>query len=262
MKSMILKLVILFVVGLGVLSPLSAASVSLLSPSVSPAPLDRVENNGEGLVSFGLVETSDVSAPEKDLFGESNIKVSVELNKLKLKDDDTSLIVGDFMDYFSATYDVNENRITFTQTADFPGFGFAGVEIPVIVTANALATDNSLNGFNANISANDANTIAGGNAAEFTYTKLLVPDAPEITSMALNPADTVLTSDNTPVISGTCLAGYIVTLYVDTTAISPTVECQSNGTFTMTPSAVIAEGEHDMTATQKSDNSETSGIQR
>ena len=260
MKNIVLKLVVLMFVGLGVLTPLSAASVSLLSPSISPAPLDRVENNGEGIVSFGLVETSDVAAPAKDLFGEENLKVSVELNKLKLKDDDVSLITGEFMDYFSASYNANDKRITFIQIADFPGFGFADVKIPVVVTGNALATDNSLNGFNANISANAASTLAGGNAAEFTYTKLLIPDAPEITRMANNPADTVLTNDNTPSISGTCLAGYIVTLHVDAVAILPEVECQSNGTFTMTPSTMIPEGNHAMTATQKSDNSDTSSI--
>ena len=155
----------------GLTSSLSASFVSLQNPSISPKPLPSVENNGEGVVSFGLVETSDEEAPAVDAFKEPNIRISVELNKLILKNDDVSAIGGKMMEYFSATYNAEKKRIIFTQIKAFPNFGSASVSIPVEVTANAKPTDNSLNGFNANISANDESTTADGNAAEFTYTE-------------------------------------------------------------------------------------------
>jgi len=53
------------------------------------------------------------------------------------------------------------------------------MSIPVEVTANAASSDVSLNGFNANFSANDAGTTADGSGSEFTYAKepLAVIDA-------------------------------------------------------------------------------------
>ena len=172
MNKKIMKLWVLTMIASGgLVSSLNAAFVTLQNPSISPKPLESLENGGVGIVSFGLVETSDRSAPAKDIFGEANIRISVELNKLALQNNDVTEISGEMMDYFSASYNVNENRIVFTQTSIFPNFGSTGVTIPVEVTANALATDNSLNGFNANISANDEETSADGNAAEFTFTQ-------------------------------------------------------------------------------------------
>lgn len=171
MKSTILKLWIIAVIVLGVSSSLSAAVVSLTNSTITPAPLDRVEDNGVGIITFGMVESSKAVAATKDMHGEPNMKISVELQKLKLKDDSVILITGTLMKYFSATYDAEAKRIIFTQIAEFPAFGNANVSIPVVVTENSASTDSSLNGFNANISANDATTTADVSTSAFTYTK-------------------------------------------------------------------------------------------
>lgn len=170
MKNTILKVWITVAVLLGGSSSLSAAFVSLTNPGISPAPLDSVVDNGIGNIVFGLSETSDSMAPATDAFGEPNIKISVELSKLNLIDNDISLISGTLMNYFSVSYNATDLRLTFTQTADFPGFEGANVVIPVSVTADSVSTDNSLNGFNANISAGDVGTTTDGSASEFTFT--------------------------------------------------------------------------------------------
>lgn len=156
---------------LGVLSPLSAGFVSLTNPSINPKPLDRVENNGVGIISFGMAETSNTVSSVTDIMGSRNIEISLEMNKLQLTGGDVDNITGTLMEYFTATYNEEDKRIIFTQIAEFPGLGAVKVIIPVEVTENSKATDNSLNGFTANISANDADTVAHGNTSEFTYTK-------------------------------------------------------------------------------------------
>ena len=258
MKNSVFRLWLILVVGM--FSPLFGASISLLNPNVQPAPLDRVEDGGVGTISFGLVETSDIAAPAKDSFNTANIRISVELNKLRLIDNDISKIRGELLNYFSVSYDDVANRLMFTQSADFPGFEFSSVDIPVTVTANSSATDNSLNGFNANISANDADTLAGGNAAEFTYTKLRIASAPEITTMDSNPLDTVLTGDSTPDIGGSCEAGLTVTVQVNNQNITPTTVCKADGTFLLTPDQPIAEGQYNMTAIQKGEDTRESEV--
>ncbi len=172
-----MKKVILLAI-LGLVSPLFAAYVTLTNPLVSPTPLDPIEKIGEGILTFGLVETSNAMAPAIDKFGEANIQISIELNKLKLKDENIALITGTLLNYFSATYDPTAAGgrpiLILRQTTDFPAWGDANITIPVEVTANAASTDNSLNGFNANISANDGDTTADGSAAAFTYTANLI----------------------------------------------------------------------------------------
>ena len=259
MKKNIVKLLIsMAIVGFGVISPASAAFISLTNPKVSPKPLNRIENNGEGQVSFALQETSAEAAPAKDNFGEANIRISVELNKLALKNDDVSLITGTMMDYFSASYNADAKRLILTQIAEYPAFGNAQISIPVAVTANSLSTDNSLNGFNANISANDADTTANGNAAEFTYTEDAAIVAPEITSMDTNSADNVLTNNNLAVIAGTCTSGNEVTITIDGVTITPKDTCSVAGTFSITPTNAIRDGKHDVVATQKDEDGQVS----
>jgi len=174
MKSMILKMWIMIAVVLGVISPLSAAYVSLTNPKIAPGPLDPIERNGVGVITFGMVETLNAAAPATDTLGETNMQISLEMNKLALTGANVANITGTLLTYFSVSYDAGGNRLTFTQTTEFPGFGDANVTIPVDVTANSASSDSSLNGFNANISAADADTTADGNAAEFTYTKNVV----------------------------------------------------------------------------------------
>ena len=248
----------MFMMGWGVVSPLSAAFISLTSPTVSPKPLQRVEASGTGVVSFSMQETSDGIAPAKDMFGESNIKISVEFNKLALTGADVSGITGDMMDYFEAKYNADAKRLTLLQIKDYPAFGSATINIPVTVTENSLVTDNSLNGFNANISANDADTTAAGNAAEFTFTTNAPILNPEITSMDGVNKEKVLTNNNKPLIAGTCTAGNEVTLTINKVVISPTATCTAENTFSITPDTEIREGSNNLIVTQKDPDGQVS----
>jgi hypothetical protein len=63
--------------------------------------------------------------------------------------------------------------------------------------------------------------------------------------------DTNDTNDTTPTITGTCTAGNTVTAYDNGVAITPTVTCDANGTFSLTPVAPgLSEGEHTLTTTE------------
>jgi len=196
MKNTTLK-VLLFMI-LGICSPLFAtAFVSMTNPLITPAPLDRVEDGGEGIVTFRLQETFGGVAPASDMFGEYNLQISVELNKLALKNDDISLMSGELLNYFTVTYNAVDKRIIFRQRADYPALTEARIDIPVTVLENAAATDVSLNGFNANISANDIDTTADGSASSFTFTRSAPVSAPtiKITSDANNNGELVIPAE-------------------------------------------------------------------
>ena len=254
MKNTAIKLLLIMI--FGAISPLFAtAFVSMTNPLITPAPLDPIEINGEGVATFRLQETFGGIAPASDTFGEANIRISVELNKLDLKNQDTSLITGALMDYFDVTYSASAKRITFTQIADYPALMEARVDIPVTVSANSASTDVSLNGFNANISANDNDTVADGSASSFTYTVTAAPTAPSILNIDEKNVNesmptAVLTNNSRPSISGICIAGNIVSVQIDGYDIEPTTTCASNGTFDIIPNADIEEGEHEVTARQ------------
>jgi len=166
MKSIILKLWIVIAVTLVFVSPLSAAYVTLTNSSISPTPL-----NETGIIIFGIVETSNKAAPATNTFNEVNIKMSADLNHLKLKDDSIAGITGTLLKYFTVKYNITEHKIIFIQKEDFPGFGDAKVSIPVDVTQTTISTDKDLNGFYVNISASDANTTADTGTSAYTYTK-------------------------------------------------------------------------------------------
>jgi len=102
MKNVVAKLLILLAVMVFV-TPLSAAFVTLVSPTISPKPLDAMEDNGAGVITLGMIETSNAMAPAKDIFGDPNIQISMELNKLALTDGNTALITGTLLNYFSAS---------------------------------------------------------------------------------------------------------------------------------------------------------------
>jgi len=64
-----------------------------------------------------------------------------------------------------------------------------------------------------------------------------------------NPVNSYSGRDRTPEISGTCITGMVVTVYVDGSAISPTATC-SGSSFSVTPSSDLTTGAHTLTATQ------------
>ena len=236
MKNTILKSLMMTGLLAGI-SPLAAASLSLTDGKITPAPLSPIEENGEGLVEFNLTETSGSAAPAKDLFGDYNVQISIELNKLSLKDGNTSGISGGLISYFDVAYNTTDHRVTLTQNAEFPASGNKKITIPVSVIANSLQTDSSLNGFNANFSANDAGTTAVGNASDFTYTQanyapVAVDDnvtAVEDTALILTLADIVTANDTD---------ADATDVLVITSVANPsngTVVLNSDGTVTFTP---------------------------
>ena len=175
MKKRALKIIL--VILSGVFSHLYATSlVTLTNSSIVPAPLDSVEKEGKGVITFTFKETSGETAPAIDTSGNVNIEISVELNKLGLINDSILSIRGTLLTYFNISYNVQTHKIIFKQKADFPALMEVEISIPVNVLENSMPTDKSLNGFNAYILANDISTTAKGNISSFTYTKMTVPD--------------------------------------------------------------------------------------
>jgi hypothetical protein len=163
---------ILTVVVVAFTAPLVASSSLLLTnPSLTPAPLEPVESNGEGNISFGLVENLNGVAPATDLFGDPNVQISIEFSNVKLKNDDINLITGSMLTYFDINYTIATGDLRFLQKADIPAQASMSINIPFVVTMNTVAGGNERNGFNANISAGDVDTIADSAAAEFTFTQ-------------------------------------------------------------------------------------------
>jgi len=99
-------------------------------------------------------------------------------------------------------------------------------------------------------------TDSGGNVsgASNTVNLTIVPSAPVITS----PTDGISTNNNKPTISGTGQAGDTVTVYDGTTTIG-TATVGSNGSWSMTVTAALADGKNVITATQTDSGGNVSG---
>jgi hypothetical protein len=81
----------------------------------------------------------------------------------------------------------------------------------------------------------------------FTVNVPTAPPAPAFTAPANGSTDTTTTE---PVISGTGVAGDIVTLSIDSTVLSSSIAVDGNGNWTFTPTAPLANGSHTLSATQ------------
>ncbi|APD07727.1 thrombospondin-1 [Flavobacteriaceae bacterium UJ101] len=147
----------------------SGQAVQASNALISPVPLNTVENKGTGLASFTFHETSGVAAPASTNFG-ANILIQIDMANVDLQDQDTSLITGDLLEYFTVSYDSNTNNISFMQKAEYPASKNTVVRIPIAVTGNTVEAV-SQNGFNVNLTALDPDTDAQGNTSRFTYTE-------------------------------------------------------------------------------------------
>ncbi|MCH9740288.1 MAG: DUF5011 domain-containing protein, partial [Epsilonproteobacteria bacterium] len=216
------------------------AALSLVNESLTPAPLFPLEDNGEGVVTFGLVETENSMVPS-----DYNSRITVELSKLGLKDDNVALITGDILNYFSVTYTATTHQVIFTQTQDFPGFENVTVSIPVSVTENSVSTDIELNGFHASIS------IDGGEEEsileQYTYTQDTMSD--QIVQRHnvyrnLDFDDSNLTWDAELAIHAQAWADYLAANYTEenrTSGVSPHASQFNSGSHGL---SYIGEGEN------------------
>jgi hypothetical protein len=102
---------------------------------------------------------------------------------------------------------------------------------------------------------NTETDIAGNESSQSTATTVNIDTTPPVTvttppSVATG-TNTNDTNDTTPTITGTCTAGNTVTAYDNGVAITPTVTCDANGTFSLAPVAPgLSEGEHNLTTTE------------
>jgi len=234
----------------------ASVSVALQNPSISPRPLDPVELNGQGVITFEMT-SSNAEVPAYNSFDEPNLQIDIGLLSVKVTNDDLSLItvtnyLGEAVDYFNVLF--RSGKIWFEQKAPIPGDSLLTFSIPITVIQNTKATENNGNGFNANLAATDQGTSAESSASTDTYTKE-IPSAPEVdlidgTDVNESTPTTVLTNDSTPEINGTCEAGLEVTVQIDGEDIEPTVTCKDDGTFSVVPTNPISEGEHNVTSTQ------------
>jgi len=168
MKNAILTISIWFFVILGLTVSTFASTVTVKTPNIVPNPLNTVENNGEGTISFILEGKGRVPAVPINHQDTPNVRLSIELQKLKLKNDDISGLKGTLLNYFDVSYNENEKRFVFKQKLTMATSKNLNITIPVTVTANS--TQNSENGFNVNINASDSNTEAVGHTAKFVKT--------------------------------------------------------------------------------------------
>jgi len=137
---------------------------------ISPAPLQTVEENGEGHASFSITENFGGTAPATNVFNEPSTVLIVTFANLTLKDADVSLISGPLLDYYTPTFDAAQNKLIFNQTADIPMLTTFDVDIPIAVTANT-SQENPNNLIEVNIQTNSNVVTSDGFSKSFTYTK-------------------------------------------------------------------------------------------
>ena len=91
-------------------------------------------------------------------------------------------------------------------------------------------------------------TSDGGTGLLLTKSQTTAPPAPAFTAPVNGSTDTTTA---TPTISGTGVAGDIVTLSTGSTVLSSSIVVASNGSWTFTPTAPLANGSYPLTATQQ-----------
>ena len=88
----------------------------------------------------------------------------------------------------------------------------------------------------------------GGTGLLLTKSQTAAPPAPAFTAPVNGSTDTTTA---TPTISGTGVAGDIVTLSTGSTVLSSSIVVAGNGSWTFTPTAPLANGSYPLTATQQ-----------
>jgi len=96
---------------------------------------------------------------------------------------------------------------------------------------------------------NAVSTDVAGNSATSSSITMNV-DTVSPTTPTTPPTAPSNTNSTTPTITGSCTAGNTVTMYDNGVAITPTVPCDANGTFSFTPNPALSEGEHNLTNTE------------
>ncbi|MEA1880188.1 MAG: Ig-like domain-containing protein [Campylobacterota bacterium] len=155
----------------------AAPLMSLAQPAIEPAPLESLENNGEGNVTFIMSERND-----EVVAGINRFKVTVTLGKVSLKNDNINAIKvlnartgnTDVTNKFDIDY-VKEDyvvRIQQKATEDLPGDMRYLVVIPVSVRENTPIT-NPGNGFLVNMSS-EGSANADGTSSDYTYTNIVL----------------------------------------------------------------------------------------
>jgi hypothetical protein len=233
----------------------SAQALYAASPAIrinnikmQPSPLASFEDNGEGTLTFNIYESNDVAVPET-VVGDVNTEIIVDFNKIKLLGDDLSNVSGDINTYFTIAIENDNKALRFTQKSEIPASHSSTVTIKIEVTENAEYPTSNKAGALVNIS---ASTGASGDGSVYVFTEASDErNVPTPTLYTLND-----TTDTTPTISGTCTTGATVTVQVDGTDITPTVECV-DGEFTMTPDTPLTKGTHRVTAKQANDDGES-----
>ena len=171
LKKYILKnivLVMMFGVALQ-----AAPLMSLAQAAIEPSPLNLVEQNGEGNITFLMTELR-----EQDVSGDNRFTVSVTMSKVTLKDSDLSGVKVedarngyiDVTSKFEVTFVPNFGMVILKQKATeiLPGDMRYLVTIPVDVTENSLAT-NPNNGFLLNMNS-QGDAVADGDSSDYTFT--------------------------------------------------------------------------------------------
>ena len=95
MKNIYSKyLKVLVVMIITTLSPIYAGTLALTQESITPSPLASTGSNGEGILSFKLVESADVAVGVTNALGKVNVTITLELKKIALKNADINSLSG------------------------------------------------------------------------------------------------------------------------------------------------------------------------
>ncbi len=217
---------------------------NIIDPEINPKPLTYLST---GNVSFSILEDRGVVIPEKDSYGDPTCIFDIDLTYVMLENNDTVNITGPALEYFDVEYNRTQRKLHFTQNKDIPADTYAKAIVGVDVTEESTNTQ-KYNGFQINVYASEIE----GNQYTYTVREVLPPEVLLVDSTDVNESDptTVLTNDTTPEINGTCDVDNTVTVQIDGVDIDPTVDCSNDGTFSITPTTPIPEGEHNITATQ------------
>ncbi|MCV6629210.1 MAG: Ig-like domain-containing protein [Flavobacteriaceae bacterium] len=173
MKKALRLLLVFWLLGQG----LMAQSV-VVTPldGFEPSVLPPVEENGEGEFSFAFSEITGLDIPLNN--GQPVLRITLELEKIGLKDGDVSLItfqeiegLGNILDFFTASYNSAEGELVFTQSVLFPANTGVTAVVPLEVLENSAIGVNDIV-MSASVSSTNPNVNSEGEISERTSTSL------------------------------------------------------------------------------------------
>jgi len=225
------------------------ATVTLMVDGTAVTPTATCDNNG----TYSITPDNNLSDGNKtfivsqiDRNGDRNptsisIQVIIDtipptqpiVNSVVDRNSSTPTVTGSCEAGATVTLMVDGTAVTPTATCDSNG-------------TYSITPDNNLSDGNKTFTVTQ--TDSAGNTSPVSSSMQVIIDA---TPPAQPTVDIIVDANSSkPTVKGSCEAGATVTLMVDGTAIAPTVTCENNGTYSITPDSNLSDGNKTFAVTQ------------